>query len=220
MKWLHTNQKVIETCWDHMWSSPHATQKVLRSPLGQSMLCTADQLCQVPWVQIMDLTVPTIQTLISHGRSWVKSGCAWNPEDWRQSHSESGITNPLWIDAPCKASTVSKGTQSTIQQKTCFSVDLIDQFVRTASVVFTLPVLPSIQSSMTCLCLETSLPMQRSHWHLMLRHFCPKLVSRNSTATAISMHCIVRSLKLRRALRRGYTNSFSLDLIFKVCGPK
>ena len=63
----------------------------------------------------------------------------------------------------CKASAVSKGTQSSVQQKTCSSVDLIDQLVRTASVVFTLPVLPGVQSSMTCLCLETSLIMQRSH---------------------------------------------------------
>ena len=40
----------------------------------------------------------------------------------------------------------------------------------------------------------------------MFRHFCPNLVSRNSTATTVSMHlCIVNSsLKPRRALRRGY----------------
>ena len=40
----------------------------------------------------------------------------------------------------------------------------------------------------------------------MLRHFCLKLVSGNNTATAISMHCIVSSLKPRRTLRRGYIN--------------
>ena len=118
-----------------------------------------------------------------------------------------------------KASAVSKGTQSSVQQKTCFGVDLIDQFVRTASVVFTLPVLPSMQSSMTFLCLETSLPMQRSHWHLMLRHFYPKLVSGNNTATAISMHCIVRSLKPERALRRGYTPPKRWSRLVKItCG--
>ena len=39
----------------------------------------------------------------------------------------------------------------------------------------------------------------------MLRHFCLKPVSRNSTATTISMHGIVSLLKPRRALRRGYT---------------
>ena len=49
--------------------------------------------------------------------------------------------------------------------------------------------------------------MQRSHWHLMFRHFCLKLVSGNSTATAISMHWFVRSLKMRRALRRGYAST-------------
>ena len=39
----------------------------------------------------------------------------------------------------------------------------------------------------------------------MLRHFCLKPVSRNSTATTVSMHGIVSLLKPRRALRRGYT---------------
>ena len=48
--------------------------------------------------------------------------------------------------------------------------------------------------------------MQKSHWHLMFRHFCPNLVSRNSTATTVSMHhCIVSLLKPWRTLRRGYT---------------
>ena len=55
---------------------------------------------------------------------------------------------------------------------------------------------------MTFLCLETSLPMQRSHWHLMSRHFCLILVSKNSTGTAISMHHSFT--KLRRTLRRDY----------------
>ena len=94
----------------------------------------------------------------------------------------------------------------------------LTSFVRTASVVFTLPVLPSVQSSMTCLCLETSLPMQRSHWHLMSRHFCLRLVSRNSTATAISMHCIVCPLKPRRTPQRGY-NSNKMLLHVNLCGP-
>ena len=121
-----------------------------------------------------------------------------------KSNTGSDSANPHWTDAPCKASAVSKGTQSTVKQKTCSGVNLIDQFVRTASVVFTLPVLPSMQSSMTCLCLETSLPMQRSHWHLMSRHFCLRLVSRNSTATAISMHHLFT--KPQRTLQRGYIN--------------
>ena len=77
----------------------------------------------------------------------------------------------------------------------------------------------SVQLSMTCLCLETSLPMQRSHWHLMLRHFCPKLVSGNRNATAISMHCIVSSLKPWRALQRGYTPPKRwLRLVEITCG--
>ena len=58
-----------------------------------------------------------------------------------------------------------------------------------------LPVLPSMQSSMTCLCLETSLLMQRSHWHLMSQHFCQKLVSGISSATTDSMPCIIGLLK-------------------------
>ena len=61
-----------------------------------------------------------------------------------------------------------------------------------------LPVLPSVQSSRTCLCLETSLPMQRSHWHLMSQHFSRKLVSGISTATTNSVPCIVGLLKPRR----------------------
>ena len=61
-----------------------------------------------------------------------------------------------------------------------------------------LPVLPSVQSSMTCLCLETSLLMQRSHWHLMSQHFCRKLVSGISTATTNSVPCIVGLLKPQR----------------------
>ena len=39
----------------------------------------------------------------------------------------------------------------------------------------------------------------------MSQHFSQKLVSGNSTATAISMPCIVHSLKPRRALQHGYT---------------
>ena len=39
----------------------------------------------------------------------------------------------------------------------------------------------------------------------MFRHFCPNLVSRNSTATTVSMHGIVSLLKPWRALWRGYT---------------
>ena len=61
-----------------------------------------------------------------------------------------------------------------------------------------LPALPSMQSSMTCLCLETSLLMQRSHWHLMSQHFSRKLVSGVSTATTDSVPCIVGLLKPRR----------------------
>ena len=61
-----------------------------------------------------------------------------------------------------------------------------------------LPVLPSMQSSMTCLCLETSLPMQRSHWHLMSQHFSQKLMSGISTATTDSVPCIIGLLKPRR----------------------
>ena len=61
--------------------------------------------------------------------------------------------------------------------------------------------------------------MQRSHWHLMLRHSCPKLVSGNSTVTAISMHCIVRSLKLWRALWHGYTPPKRWSRLVKItCG--
>ena len=47
--------------------------------------------------------------------------------------------------------------------------------------------------------------MQRSHWHLSFQPFSQKLVSRNSTATTVSMPCIVSLLKPWRALRRGYT---------------
>ena len=61
-----------------------------------------------------------------------------------------------------------------------------------------LPVLPSMQSSMTCLCLETSMLMQRSHWHLMSQHFSWKLVSGISTAPTDSVPCITGLLKPRR----------------------
>ena len=40
---------------------------------------------------------------------------------------------------------------------------------------------------------------------LSFQHISWKLVSRNSTATTVSMHGIVSLLKPRRALRRGYT---------------
>ena len=66
-----------------------------------------------------------------------------------------------------------------------------------------LPILPSAQMCMTYLCLETSLPMQRSHWHLMLWHFCLGLVSGNSTAITVSM--LHSFTKPWRALWSGYT---------------
>ena len=52
---------------------------------------------------------------------------------------------------------------------------------------------------------ETSLPMQRSHWHLMSRHFCLRLVSGISTATTDSGHHIVWPTKTMEAPQRGYT---------------
>ena len=77
-------------------------------------------------------------------------------------------------------------------------VDLIDQFVRAASVVFTIASFTQRAIKLTCLCLETSLLMQRSHWHLMSQHFSWKLVSGISTATTNSVPCIVGLLKPRR----------------------
>ena len=119
---------------------------------------------------------------------------------------------PALDDVPCERLSEIKGNPVNRNRHALVLTSLTSLWEH-ASVVFTLPVLPGVQASMTCLCLETSLPMQRSHWHLMSRHFCLRLVSRNSTATAISMHMHCSFTKPRRTLRRGYSKKKKLKKI-------
>ena len=83
MTWLHIPQKVIETCRDHMWSSPHTTQKYSDLPPGHphhAQLISSGRFWDIkgpaksPWTQgkdLQNLTVPTIWTSISSGGSCI-----------------------------------------------------------------------------------------------------------------------------------------------------